>query len=195
MKSLKCHHWAVNIWRFTLKCYWCSTLVNWVRFVVGFWTILIWVTKKDKTCKLICGMVKRKTTLFQWFLLYKLHFILSMQHWVKKKHLRSSAFTQRNLNLNTSLSFHVTKVFIFCSFLLACEKKKIFFFWRRSFQIKLYQIIQLVSTALWNSVLLENNDYLQHIQCYSVHVSVMHSMQEVSWPFYYNTLSLSQPPS
>lgn len=103
---------------------------------MGFWTILIWVTKKDKTCKLICGMVKRKTTLLQWFLLNKLHFILSMQHWVKKKHLRSSAFTQRNLNLNTSLSFHVTKVFIFCSFLLACEKKKRFFFLKEIFSNK-----------------------------------------------------------
>lgn len=96
---------------------------------MGFWTILIWVTKKDKTSKLICGMVKRKTTLLQWFLLNKLHFILSMQHWVKKKNISEAQPSLRNLNLNTSLSFHVTKVFIFCSFLLACEKKKeIFFF-------------------------------------------------------------------
>lgn len=124
----------------------------------------MWVTKKDKTCKLVCGMVKKKKALLRWFLLNKLHFIISMPHWVKK-HLRSSAFTQRNLNPSTYLSFYVTKVFISCSFLLACEKKMRFFFsfWRRSFQIKLYQIIQLVSTAMWNSVLLENNDGICNI--------------------------------
>lgn len=134
-----------------------------MRFVVGFWTILIWVTKKDKTCKLICGMVKKKTALLQWFLLNKLHFILSMQHWVKKTSQKLSLHSEKLKSKHLSfISCHKSIYFLF--FLVGMwEKKRDFFFWRRSFQIKLYQIIQLVSTALWNSVLLENNDGICNI--------------------------------
>lgn len=163
---------------------------------MGFWTILIWVTKKDKTCKLICGMVKKKTALLQWFLLNKLHFILSMQHWVKKTSQKLSLHSEKLKSKHLSfISCHKSIYFLF--FLVGMwEKKRDFFFLKEIFSNKTVSNHPAgFNCSVEFSVTGKQWRYLQHIQCYSVHVSVMHSMQEVSWPFYYNTLSLSQPPS